>query len=378
MYFRRKHHWKTQTFTEGTTFNEALPAAGILDSILATVRVYNAAAAYDVVKKEIWDHITALKLAADGVEAPYDVHGMSCLAAYGVQYGACPPGFLDTMSSNYQSLTFPLMFGRKLFDGDYGFDLSKPGETRLQITNDWAVADIQSTGQIWLDIDLLFLEGKPAPSKYLGLNQVSQHTWTAASQEYTYKVPKKYPVRRIFLTCVDFRSSATGGQTNKAWRNIRYLTYTYDSGKTEILNAIDLYRHDQDALWGFPDLVEVTKAEEPRTGYTFDTGLARTLSVVAVPAYSSDPGSDTELTIDQRMERYLAWRRADAGFQGRIFAKGYGFMDTICLHEDNPDNEVGWLDPNARADVEVKIGNSSSGGSSGNTRFVTQNLRLNA
>lgn len=378
MYFRREHRWKTEVLTEGTTFNEALPDSGVLDCILATIRIYNNAAMYDVVKNNIWDHITAVKLAADGVEAPYDAHGMSCLAAYGVEYGACPPGFLDTMSSNYQSLTFPIMLGRRLFDGDYGFDLSKPGETRLQITNDFAVGDIQATKNIWLDVDLIWLEGKHAPAKYVGLNQISQHTWTANSQEYTYKVPKKYPVRRILLTCVDFRSGATSAQTNKAWRNIRYLTYTYKSGTLKVLDNLDLYRHDQDALWGFPDMVEVVKNEEPRTGYTFDTGLARTYAVVAVPSYSADPGSDTELTIDQRMERFLSWRRADSGFQGRIYAKGYGFMDTICLHEDKPDNEVGWLDPSAQADVEVKIGNSSSGGSSGNTRFVTQNLRLNA
>jgi hypothetical protein len=377
VHFRQDRKWKNVTQTESTPFSEALPSTGILDSIMVTARIYNASAAYDVVKPNIWDHISKLVVRSEGVESFKDMWGQTALAEYGVQYGKCPPGFLDTMSSNYQSLVFPIMFGRKWKDGSYGLDLSARGETRLEISNDWVTADLQATASIWYDIDLWFLENAPKPSKFIGTTQVSSNTWTANSQEKTFVVPKKYKVRRIFLGCESFRTAATGSQGNKAWRNLRYLTYSYKSGGTVVINNDDLYRSDQDNLWGFPDYVQVMKNCEPRTGYTEDVGLCRPVSVVAVPSYSADPGSDLELTIDQRSERLLAWRRADAGFQGRLIAGGYGFMDHLCIHEDQPDDETYYLDPNAMADVEVKVGNSSSGGTTGTIRFVTQHLRDN-
>lgn len=377
MDFRQDCKWKAEVLTEATTFDEALPKAGILDFIMATVRIYNASAMYDRVKPNIWDHISSIVVKADGVEAPYDVWGQTCLAAYGVQYGKMPPGFIDTMSSMYQTLCFPIMFGRKLWDGQFGLDLSKYGECRLQITNDFATADLQATKNIWLDVDLWFNDRAAKPTKYIGTNQISSKTWTAVNQEHTFKVPTKYPVRRIFLGCESFRSSATGAQSNKAWRTLKYLTYSYKGGQQVFRNKDDLKRSDQDNLWGYPDLVEVMKHVEPRTGYTEDVGLCRPNMYLVVPSYESDPGSDLEITLDQRMERLLTYRRADNGYYGRLLAKGYGIMDHICIHEDQPDEELGYLDPKLNADVEVKVGNASDGGSSGIIRFITQTLREN-
>ena len=377
MDFRKDHKWVNETQTEDTTFDEPLPKAGILDHILLTARIRNNSAHYDVVKPNIWDHITDMVIKADGVEAPFDIWGPTCLAAYGIQYGHMPPGFIDNMASNYQTLCYPLMFGKKLLDGELGLDLSKFGEARLQITNDFVTADLQAAENIWYDVDLIFNERPAKPTQYLGLNQVSSKTWTGNSQKHTFKVPKKYPVRRIFLGCESFRSSATGSQGNKAWRNLRYLTYTYRSGKDVLINRDDMYRSDQDNLWGFPDLVEVMKNCSPRTGYTEDVGICRPTIIEATPAYSGDPGSDIPLVIDQRQERLMTWRRATANMQARLLAKGYGIMDHICLHEDKPDDPTGYLDPSALADVEVKVENSSSGGSSGIIRFITQVLRDN-
>jgi len=377
MYFRQDRKWKAETITEGTTFDEVLPAAGILDSIMVTVRIYNTSPMYDRLKPNIWDHLTDIVIKADGIEAPYDVWGPTLLAAHGVEYGRMPPGFIDLMSSNYQTLCFPILFGRRFKDGRYGLDLSKFGETRLQITNDFATADLQATKNIWFDVDLLFLENAAKPANYIGMNQISSHTWTGNDQNHTFKVPTKYKVRRIFLGCESFRTSATGSQGNKAWRNLRYLTYSYKTGTIVPINRDDLYRSDQDNLWGYPDFVEVFKNVEPRTGYTEDVGLARPVIYNVSPSYSADPGSDLELTLDQRSERLLAYRRADDGYQGRLYAAGYGVMDHLCIHEDMPDDESGYLDPKALADVEVKVENSSSGGSSGIIRFITQVLRSN-
>jgi len=377
MHFRQDRKWKAETITEGTTFSEALPSSGILAAILLTVRVYNASAHIDRQKQHIWDHITKLVVKGDGVESFKDIWGQTALAEWAVQYKRLPPGYIDLMSSNYQTLCFPILFGRWWKDPKYGLDLSKFGETRLEITNDYATADLQATKNIWYDIDLLFLENAGAPSKFIGTNQISSHTWTGNSQEHTFKVPKKYLVRRIFLGCESFRSNSTSAQSDKAWRNLRYLKYSYQSGNVVLLDRDDLYRSDQDNLWGFPDFVEVAFNTELKKSNTLDVGLARPVIFKATPSYSADPGSDIPLCVDQRMERVLTWRRCTDGYQARVYAAGYGILDHLCLHEDDPDDEAGYLNPTDKADVEALVGNSSSGGSSGIIRFITQVLRPN-
>jgi len=376
-YFRQDRKWKAETQTAGTTFSEALPAAGILDAILLTVRVQNSSAMYDRPKRMIHDHLTKIVVKADGVESFKDVWGPTLIAEWMLQYGRLPPGFIDEMSANYQTEVFPILFGRRFKDGEFGLDLSKFGETRLEITNDYASADLQSDTSIAFDIDLWFLENAVAPANFIGTSQISSHTWTGNSQEWTFKAPKKYKVRRILLGCESYPSDGTSAPSNKEFRNLRLLKYSYLTG-TKIHFDDDLYRSDQDALWGFPDYCEVTKNLEPRVGYYVDTLIARPSVFKVTPSYSADPGSDYPCVVDQRMERWLAVRRMTAGIQGRMYAAGYGPLSHICLHEDKPDELAGYLDPSALADVEAKVGNSSSGGSSGTIRFITEHVRRNA
>jgi len=374
LYFRQDRKWKNATQTVATTFSEALPEKGILDSILLTVRIYNASAMYDRPKRMPHDLLSSIVVKADGIKSFKDVWGPTVIAEWMLQYGRLPPGFIDEMSANYQTEVIPILFGRRWKDGQFGLDLSKYGETRLEITNAFASADLQSTTSIWYDIDLWFLEEAAAPPNYIGSSQISTHTWTGNSQEHTFKVPKGNKVRRILLGCESYPTDGTSAPSNKEFRNLRYLKYTYKTGNL-VLRDDDLYRQDQDQLWGFPDYCEVIKCVEPRTSYYVDTLIARPTSVQVTPAYSSDPTVDTELTFDQRMERWLAYRRADAGYQGRMHAAGYGPLSHLCLHEDDPDELKGYLDPDAMGDVEVKVGNSSSGGSSGIIRFITQHVR---
>lgn len=378
MHFRQDRKWKNETITEDTTFSESLPSAGILDCILLTVRVYNGGTHIDRPKPHIWDHLSKIVVKADGVENFKDVWGQTLLAQYAIQHGRLPPGHIDLKSSNYQTLTFPIFFGRDFKDGKFGLDLSQYGETRLEITNDWETDDLQATKNIWYDIDLWFLEDAPKPTHFMGASQISSHTWTGNSQEHTFKVPKKYPVRRIFLGCESFRTSGTGRQANKAWRNLRYLKYTYKSGSVVLRDKDDLFRHDQDSFWGWPDFVEVNFNAEITKGYTVDVGLCRPTVFQATPAWSADPTTQPDLVVGTFMERLIMWRLATATRQARCRAAGYGILDHLCIHEDKPDDIEGYLDPEGKADVEVLVGNSSSGGSSGIIRFITEHLRANA
>jgi len=375
-YLRQDRKWKAETQTAATTFSEALPEAGILSAILIHARVYNASPMYDRPKRMIHDHLTKLVVKADGVESFKDVWGPTAVAEWMLQYKKLPPGIIDEMSSNYQRQTIALLFGRHFADKQYALNLANFGETRLEITNDFTTSDINSATSIWYDIDLYFWERLSPPANFLGTSQISSHTWTGNDQEKVFKVPKKYKVRRILLGCESYPSDGTSAPSNKSFRNLRYLEYSYKSGALVHFDD-DLYRNDQDHMWGYPDYCEIEKLVEPRTGYYVDTLIDRPIKYLCTPSYSSDPGADTPITLDQRMERWLTYRRAAAGYQGRLIASGYGALSHKCIHEDDPDDETGWLDPDAESDVEVKCGNSSSGGSSGTVRFITQHLRSN-
>jgi len=357
--------------SRASTWSDELPASGYLDHILCRVRTKNYSNQYDVVKQEQFDHITKLAVKGDGKEPYKDVWGPTCLAEYCLNTGKMFPGVLDVMSANYTAIDYILMFGRKPFDGGMALDLSKISETRLEITNDFATTEYDSTASIELDVDLWFLENPTRPvNGFLQTYEHSSKTWNGNSQKHTFKVPTKDRLRRILFGCESYRSSGTASQSDKVWRNLRYLKYTHRSGK-DVLQDNDLYRSDQDTLWGYPDEIETFGMGEARTGYTFDTMLARPRKVVAQASYSSDPGSASDLVLDQRVERWLAIRRSGVdGNQMRWAAKGYGVLDHLCIHEDDPDEPIRYIDPNALKDVEVEVGNSSSGGSTGTIRFI--------
>jgi hypothetical protein len=361
--------------TRAATWSDVLPTGGILDHILATVRIKNHSAQYSSATPMLKDHISKIEVKGDGMEPFKDYRGETCLAEYALAEGKLPPGTRDVMSANYQSQTFPILFGRKPFDGKYGFDLSGVSETRLDITNDFTTSDYDSTANIELDVDLWFLEDAPKPANYFQTYEKTAHTWTGASQSHLFDVPLKEKVRRMYLAAIDARTSATSAQSNKAWRNLRYLKYTYRTG-ADVVRDDDLYRSDQDCLWGYPDFVRTDALLEARSGYYFDTMICRPTGLSVTPAYSSDPGSAYSITVDQRAERFLAIRRSDQeGFQARMLAEGFGPLDHLCLHEDWPDEESRYLDPSARNKVEIEVGNSSSGGSSGTIAFILQVLK---
>ena len=176
----------------------------------------------------------------------------------------------------------------------------------------------------------------------------------------------------MFVYAKDPRTATDSAQTNKAFRNIRYFKYTKLSGK-EIVRDDDLYRHDQDVLWGYPDQIEVEGQLEARTDLYFDTFLCRPTQFAACPTYSADPGGTSDMVFDQRVERFLKCRRStQASIQAKFTAKGYGYLDHLLIREDLIDDEAHYLNPASKANVVVEVGNSSSGGSSGSTGLVIQ------
>lgn len=378
MHLRQDRKWKTEVITEDTTFSEALPSAGLLAAIMLRVRVKNASPMYSINKNWIHDHLTKLVVKADGVESFKDIWGPTCVAEWMLEYGRLPPGFADHRSSGYQTECFPIMFGRRWGDPEFALDLSKFGETRLEITNDFSTTYIEATKNIWFDIDLHFLVNTPTPPNMLATSQISSHTWTAVSQEHTFKVPTKRKVRRILLGADSYPSDGTGSPSYKHHRVLRYLKYYYET-KGIILKDDDFFRDDQDSLWGFPDYAKVswlasTYADDT---YAVDTLLTRPVKGLATVRYSTDPGDTQPTAIDQRMERF--WMlRAIPGVPVQLDAEGYGPLSHLCLHEDKPDNLAGYLDPKLKADVEAVVGNSSSGSAGGTIRFITQHVRPNA
>jgi len=377
--FWHKRHKKTETLTAGKTWTEPLPTGGILDHIVATVRIKNNGSQYSSPEPLILDHITKIEVKGDGKQPLKDYWGQTCLAEYAFAVGKIPPTLPDVMSANYQTQSFPILFGKKPFDGKLGLNLGKTSEITLDLTNDFESDDYDGS-TIELDVDLWFVdEPEEAILQYLQTYQKSTHTWTAASQKKIFDVPSEDIARRIYLGCESARTAVTDAQANKAWRNLRYLKYTHRSGNKVLIDD-DLYRHDQDVLWGYPHEVQTFGLLEPRADAYFDTMLCRPIELVVCSAYSAAPSSDQVLTVDQRVERFLKFRKVTTdSYQARFSAKGYGPFDHLMIREDYVDDPAHWLKAGDedKKKVEIEVGNSSSGGSSGTIRFILQTLRDN-
>jgi len=376
MKWRLDRKYKSEVMSRASTWSDVLPRSGQLDHALLSIYTKNYSNQYDVAKQNQYDHITKIVVKAGGKDPFKDYWGPTALAEYCLNTGKMFPGLVDVMSANYQRIQYPILFGRKPFDEKMGLVLDKEPEVRLEVTNDFSTTEYDSDTSIYLDVDLWFLDDPVTPPMgYLQTYEHSAHTWSAASQTHKFKVPALDRLRRIYLGCESYRSSGTGSQSSKTYRSLRYLTYTQRSGK-DVLRDDDLYRNDQDTMWGYPDEIETYGMGEARTGYTLDTMLTRPRQFLAVPSYSSDPGATSDLVVDQRAERYLTIRRsATAGNQLRWTAKGYGILDHLCIHEDEPDDPARYVDPNMLKDVEVEVGNHTSGATDGTIRFILNTFK---
>jgi len=168
----------------------------------------------------------------DGADVLFSMGGDQALALGAYQLGKLPRQEVDEQASSINTLNFPILFGRFIGDGEYGFDPDRFVNPQIRIS--WNLAAVRAvgatgflTGTLALSVVAHIMEGASAPTALLMSKEI--YTWTSVAAATSYiDLPVDYPYRGILCQGV-----LAGNPFHWMWDQLRI---NCDGGKFIAMN----------------------------------------------------------------------------------------------------------------------------------------------
>jgi hypothetical protein len=236
MYWQTVKFRSGKTFDSGGTYRLTLPDHGLLGSILFHVYGTPVANAWmDIEKWRLIDYLNELKIVRNGstvikaLSAPVN-HYMTWLD--GGQLASDRWHNYATETMRYHGL---VNFGHRLYDLDYGLDLSREESVEIQFSNNLTAALL--TGNLNIDIIMFMLRDAPA-GQFKGFFRTEEwrNLTTIADEEVYLELPSEGDLRRLVVQTMSDVDADMNSETNPY--NVAYnLTLTKRSGVDTLFEA---------------------------------------------------------------------------------------------------------------------------------------------
>lgn len=374
MYWQREYLREGDSMTRNDTWREDLPAEGLLGSILFRMSVAGVSAAFaETLKWRISDFISKIEVIGDGSTVIKSLTGNCLNALQFYDQGIAHPDYWHSYATGTKWYHVLLNFGRKMFDTEYGLDLSRWNNVELKITNDATSSEFGAS--IGLSVLQYFLREAPA-GMFRGFFRTEEwRKWTTVQNETKYlELPTERKIRRVIMQVlpgVDSDKVANtsmwniaddvemslktgilrvfkGGIDDLMWEN--YLDY----GK-ELLSSPNLY-------------LTADYGRNVGMGYvTMATPGAGTQDGAVATAVPTLEGRRTDFT--QKPENY------EADTLIATLCRGLCPENTVVFRFDKPDEPVAYLDPMEQKTVKLDVHTrDSSSAAAGTIRVVLDRL----
>ncbi len=291
--------------------------------------------------------------------------------------GQTPGMFPSGWPSGIQRHGAMLMFGRRLWDPDFGFLPSKYKNPKLQITwNLGAVRDVSATtafatGTLKITACAKVMEDAPAPSRYLAAKQVDTFTMDT-SGSHKSDLPCDYPWRlmlvRSYLQLYDINEM------------IERLSINFDTGKYKPLDERYVADLDAEALALFG------RSTLKHDLFTSDNEANRIL-------HNKEPDCrvwDAHATTPDILGIIYQWSNdlklsllTNAGVQDTTDRKvtmveeGHGMHSIVPVPFGRMDDPASWLDAKKYAGCDLRLYVPSGGGYAGVSSVVLEQSKPN-
>jgi len=300
----------------------------------------------------IVDFLDKIEVRLNGSTVCKSLSGYLCQAFATYDQGVIPPGAWRNYATNMQSEYVLINFGRHLFDPEMVLDLARFKDVELRITNSAEATDFSGLG---LTVVAYWLREATTPALGGYMRTEEWRSWATVSDETKYLVlPVEYPIRRVCLQAVP---AVDGSYVEKTGMHnlMDDVKLALDTGQILLWDGSieDLIR---DNFLDFGKEYIVTGSHY----MTADKGVRVDLGYVLGGAWGAGSqdgaGAATIPTMEtgrtsftQKPETY----EADSPI-GFIF-KGLAPFETALFRFDHDKNPASWLDPRARASVELNI-----------------------
>jgi len=355
--------------TLNSTYQVDLPEHGILGSLLIKVEGANMTGhGQNMLNWRVLDNIISIEVLLNGATICKSLTGRLAQAIAFYDNGVVAPDLWRHYATNTQYGYFLIDFGRYLMDPQLGLDLSKYKNVELRITNNAAAATEFSA----LTTSILgFYLREPSAGGVQGhIRSEVWRTWTTVQDATEYlDLPTEYPIKRILLQTwpnVDANWLNTTGFSNLA-DDVELSLDTgvvrvYKGGMDEIAKS-NLYEYGRPVITGGEVYALADDGIETGVGNMLysahGAGSADDAAAAVIPTFAVTTSNNR-----QELETY----EGDSPI--RCIWGGDGYHNTVVFRFDYDENPASWLDPKARATVEMNVHTRNAAASAGGTNRV--------
>jgi len=373
MFWQHEYVREAVSMTLNDVYRLDLPEHGLLGSLFFRISG-SQASGYGQAAADwrIIDEISKVEIIADGSTVIKSLTGYELQALATWDQGIIPPGAWKNYATNTQWEHMLLNFGRKMFDVEYGLDLSRFKNIELKVTNTATSSDFSD---LTISVLGLYLRDSPAGTFRGYLRTEEWRSWTTVADETQYlDLPVEHIIRRILLQAIPSIDSAEVESTNML-NLMDDIEHSLDTGQVRMFKGgiDDLMRINALHL-GVPLIVAGSHY------MSADQGVDISLGYVGGGAWGagSQDGAGAAViatmetgrtSFTQKPETY----EADSPI-GFMFLGIAPFLTAVLHHDPTPD-PLTWLNPQQRATVELNIHTrNASSAASGRNAVVLDRL----
>jgi len=252
----------------GTFIEDKLPVNGLLSALM--FHAYKGAVVDSMIAVQKWrmlDYISKLEIIAAGSDDPFNLTGQCAHYVQWLKGGGAAPDKHHNYGSSTKRAHGAILFGRYLYDPDYGLDLSRWKNVEPQFTNDAAAA--QFTADWNLDLYALWLRDAPAGQfkGYVETKEWRKITTVQAKTEYL-QLPAQDRLRNLILqispavdanflakttpytVAKELRLTKRSGQHKMFEGSLRDLWYVdYFQNGRDVFAPLESYHTDEKGIW---------------------------------------------------------------------------------------------------------------------------------
>jgi len=369
MFWQREYIREGAALTLNSTYRLDLPEHGILSAILIKIEGTNKSGhGQGAHNWRVLDNITAIEVILNGSTVCKSIRGDMVQATAFYDNGVVAPDLWRHYGENTQYGYFLLDFGRHLYDRLLGLDLGKFKNVELRITNN--ASSTTEFGSLTVSILAFYLRdfGSASPIGYIRSETWREWTTVTDATEYL-ELPTEHPIRRIILQAIPAQGTASLNDT--AFYNLMDdVDLSLDTGQVRVykggadeITKSNLYEYGRPIITGGEVYQTDTKGVDTGIGNVLKTahggGEVSGTSVATIPAYEVTNSNNCQI---------LGTYEADAPI--RTMWEGDGYHNTAVFRFDYDADPFTWLDPKARATVNLNVHTRNSATADNGTNRV--------
>ncbi len=367
MYKQLEYLREGVTATRGQTYRIDLPESGLLSAIFLKVEAPCTSGA--TLADELWrlqDHLGALEVIGNGATVIKSAEFKHFDFLNWLRNRVSPIHAWRNYATNTQFEYLPILFGRSLYDKDYGLDLSKWDNVEFRLTNSSSATYHGSD----LTLSLLLAYWREHSGGFRGYLRTEEwREWTTVQNETKYfTLPTEFPISGVYLRALP--DTTTGKADTNGANCMHDIDFSMGGGTKRIykgglddLALLNYYEHQGELI--------VSGMADVNADRGISVSLLRALGWSGISASKDGAVSTTDVTMEaDDTDGTVSFEAREADSPIAFMVRGYGYQNMAWLWHSQECNPEDLLDPASAGEIRLNIATRDAAASADGTNQV--------